>query len=110
MTISQKQLYKANSDKLEDNTNFNMMKSIKEFLGIKTVNEAKRIRENYIELAYLVITTKKSSCEILINYLNTYPLFSSKHQDFLDWYKAYLIKMGGGASGAEQEQEQEQWD
>jgi LAGLIDADG endonuclease len=29
-------------------------------------------------------TTKKLSCDILINYLTNFPLFSSKHQDFLD--------------------------
>ena len=44
MAISQKQLYKANSDKLE-NSNFNFMRSIQEFLDIKTVNEIKRIKE-----------------------------------------------------------------
>lgn len=30
-------------------------------------------------------TTKKLSCHILINYLTNFPLFSSKHLDFLDW-------------------------
>lgn len=30
-------------------------------------------------------TTKDLSCDILINYLTNFPLFSSKHQDFLDW-------------------------
>lgn len=93
MTISQKQLYKVDSDKLNDNSNFNFMKSIQEFLDIKTVNEIKRIKENYIETAYIVKAIKKSSCETLINYLDNYPLFSSKHQDFLDWHKAYLIKI-----------------
>ena len=93
MALSQKELYKANSDKLNDNSNFNFMKSIQEFLGIKTVNEIKRIKENYVERAYVVKTIKNSSCEALINYLNNYPLFSSKHQDFLAWHKAYLIKI-----------------
>lgn len=84
MSISQKQLYKANSDKLKYNSNFNFMESIKSFLDVKTVNEIKRIKKNYIEAAYLVKVLKKSSCEALINYLNNYPLFSSKYQDFLD--------------------------
>jgi predicted HAD superfamily Cof-like phosphohydrolase len=63
MVISQKQLYKANSDKLKNNSNLNIMKSIQKFLDIKTVNEIKRIKpralalrvgfafENYIETA-----------------------------------------------------------
>src|SRR5262249_985395 len=84
MAISQKQLYKANSDKLNYNSNFNFMVSIQKFLDITTLNEIKRIKENYVELAYVVKTVKKSSCDILINYLNNFPLFSSKHQDFLD--------------------------
>ena len=37
-----------------------------------------------MELAYEVRTTKKLSCDILINYLTNFPLFSSKHLDFLD--------------------------
>jgi hypothetical protein len=40
-----------------------------------------------------VKTSKKASCEILINYLSTYPLFSSKHQDFLSWYEFHTIRM-----------------
>ena len=69
------------------------MNKIKEFLDVKTVNEIKRIKQDYIEEAYVVRTNKKSSCEILIDYLKVYPLFSSKHQDFLDWSKAYRIKV-----------------
>ena len=96
MTLSQKQIYSA---KLEtslaekDNSNFYFMEKIKEFLDVKTVNKIKRIKQDYIEEAYVVRTNKKSSCEILIDYLKVYPLFSSKHQDFLDWSKAYHIKV-----------------
>lgn len=94
MAISQKTLYKANSDlSKEDNSNLNIMEKIREFLDVKNVNNIKRIKENYTELSYSVRTTKKSSCEILINYLNAYPLFSSKHQDFLDWSKAHHIRI-----------------
>ena len=94
MAISQKNLYKANADLSEkDNSNLYIMEKIREFLDVKNVNQIKRIRGGYIELAYSVRTTKKSSCEILINYLNAYPLFSSKHQDFLDWSKAHNIRI-----------------
>jgi hypothetical protein len=85
MRISQKRLYKSNSDIPEDkNSNLHIMEKIREFLDVKNVNEIKRTKENYVELAYEVRTTKKLSCDILINYLTTYPLFSSKQQDFLD--------------------------
>ena len=96
MTLSQKQLYKAELETglaKKDNSNFYYMKKIQEFLDVKIVNEIKRIKQDYIEEAYIVRTNKKSSCEILINYLKVYPLFSSKHQDFLDWSKAYHIKI-----------------
>nr|YP_010029646.1 hypothetical protein J2C28_mgp10 [Beauveria lii]QOU11087.1 hypothetical protein [Beauveria lii] len=95
MTISQKQVY--NVDRLDllkkNNSNLDFMKQIQEFLEVKTVNEIKRIKKLYVEEAYIVRTNKKASCDILINYLKTYPLFSSKHQDFLDWSKAYHIKI-----------------
>jgi LAGLIDADG endonuclease len=85
MRVSQKQLYKVTSDiPLESNSNFQIMENIREFLDIKTVNKIKRTRENFVELSYEVRTTKKTSCNLLINYLSVYPLFSSKHQDFLD--------------------------
>ena len=92
MAISQKNLYKANADLSEkDNSNLYIMEKIREFLDVKNVNQIKRIRGGYIELAYSVRTTKKSSCEILINYLNAYPLFSSKHQYFLDCFVLHLL-------------------
>ena len=85
MRVSQKQLYKNTSDIPKDNnSNLQIMNKIREFLDVKNVSEIKRTKENYVELAYEVRTTKKSSCDLLINYLSVYPLFSSKHQDFLD--------------------------
>jgi hypothetical protein len=94
MRISQKQLYKITSDiPLENNSNFQIMKKMREFLGVKTVNEIKRTRDNFVELSYEVRTTKKTSCNLLINYLSVYPLFSSKHQDFLDWREFHRIRL-----------------
>lgn len=78
-------MYKITSDiPKENNSNFQIMEKIREFLDVKNVNEIKRIKDKYVELSYEVRTTKKTSCDILIDYLSTYPLFSSKHQDFLD--------------------------
>lgn len=56
MTISQKQIY----NNLEKNkSNLNFMKEIQEFLEVKTVNEIKRIKKDYIEEAYVIRTYKK---------------------------------------------------
>lgn len=94
MRISQKQMYKITSDiPKENNSNFQIMEKIREFLDVKNVNEIKRIKDKYIELSYEVRTTKKTSCDILIDYLSTYPLFSSKHQDFLDWREFHHIRL-----------------
>ena len=94
MRISQKQMYKITSDiPKENNSNFQIMEKIREFLDVKNVNEIKRIKDKYVELSYEVRTTKKTSCDILIDYLSTYPLFSSKHQDFLDWREFHHIRL-----------------
>lgn len=98
MRISQNQMYKTTSGTLPvdvavNNSNFPIMEKIREFLDVKTVTEIKRIKKDYVELAYEVRTTKKTSCDLLINYLSAYPLFSSKHQDFLDWREIHRIRL-----------------
>ena len=82
MRVSQKQSYKPTIS--EDNSNFYIMEKIRDFLDVKVVTKIQRNKPNYIELAYEVRTTKKSSCDLLINYLTKFPLFSSKHLDYLD--------------------------
>lgn len=84
MRVSQKQSYKSTTTISKNNSNFYIMDKIREFLDVKNVTEIQRNKSNYIELAYEVRTTKKLSCDILINYLTNFPLFSSKHLDFLD--------------------------
>lgn len=85
MRISQKALYSKNSDMPEENhSNRQIMEKIGEFLDVKSISEIVRTREKYVETSYEVRTSKKSSSEKLMNYLHEYPLFSSKHQDFLD--------------------------
>lgn len=74
---------KSDDKPTENNSNLGIMDKIRDFLGVKNVSEIKRIKENYIETSYEVRTSKISSSEILIDYLSKYPLFSSKHQDYL---------------------------
>lgn len=94
MRISQKRQYKLNTEISKDkNTNLYIMEKIREYLDVKIVTEIKRDKEYYTELAYEVRTVKKRSCDILINYLTIYPLFSSKHQDYLDWKLAHKIRI-----------------
>jgi hypothetical protein len=94
MRISQKRLYSNNSKILgKNNSNLFIMEKIKQLLNIKKVTEIKRIKENYIELSYEIRTSKKTSCDILTNYLSTYPLFSSKYQDYLSWCEFNKIRI-----------------
>ncbi len=92
MRISQNQTYKTISDPSK-NSNLQIMEKIREFLDVKNINEIKRTRKSFIELSYEVRTTKKNSCDLLIKYLSIYPLFSSKHQDFLDWREFHRIRL-----------------
>lgn len=94
MRISQKALYSQNSDILkENNSNRPIMEKIREFLDVKSVSEIRRTREKYVETSYEVRTSRKTSSEKLINYLSIYPLFSSKHQDFLTWVEIHKIRL-----------------
>jgi len=77
------------------------MEKIRSFLLVKSVTEIKRDRGYYIELAYEVRTLKKESCDLLIKYLTTYPLFSSKHQDYLDWKAAHKMRLDKSYSSIE---------
>ena len=94
MRITQKRVYgKICNDICEKNSNYHIMNLIREFLDVKSVNEIKRIQKQYLELSYEIRTSKKSSNEKLIAYLSKYPLFSSKHQDYLSWCEIHKIRL-----------------
>lgn len=94
MRVSQKQIYKITCDLWKENhSNLQIMEKIREFFEVKNVSVIKRTKKDYVELAYEVRTTKKSSCDLLIKYLSIYPLKSSKHQDFLDWQEFHRIRL-----------------
>nr|YP_010119096.1 LAGLIDADG endonuclease domain-containing protein [Erysiphe necator]QQY98209.1 LAGLIDADG endonuclease domain-containing protein [Erysiphe necator] len=94
MRVSQKQSYKNTSYiSEENNSNFLIMEKIREYLDVKTVTKINRTKEKYVELSYEVRTNKKTSCDLLIKYLSVYPLFSSKHLDFLDWREFHRIRL-----------------
>lgn len=61
-----------------------IMQNIAEFLKTKLRNRV--FGEKYSQ--FLINTSSIESNKILINYLNTYPLLSSKYLDYKDWEKA----------------------
>nr|YP_009710745.1 LAGLIDADG endonuclease type 1 [Amanita thiersii]QFZ98693.1 LAGLIDADG endonuclease type 1 [Amanita thiersii] len=84
MRITQRQTYHK-IDLVFSNSYFYIMDEIKKFLLVSNITIINRDKINYIESAYEIRTVKRESCSILIRYLNNYPLFSSKHLDFLAW-------------------------
>lgn len=50
-----------------------------------------RNRTNYKNSYYIIRVENQKSTKILIDYLDKFPLFSSKYLDYLDWKKAFLI-------------------
>ena len=108
MRLSQRQEYpirdyELNLKNVKNNVNyeynkiefsyFDVMTKIKTFLSVRNVRIIKRIRSmNYLELGYEIRTSKLNSNEILINYLNKYPLYTSKYLDYLCWKDIYDLK------------------
>lgn len=94
MRISQKVAYGKNTkEPTEISTNFHIMEKIRDFLDVKIVTVVERSRKNFVEKAFEVRTAKKTSSENLINYLSAYPLFSSKHQDYLAWCEIHDLRI-----------------
>jgi LAGLIDADG endonuclease len=93
MRVTQKQSYKSTTTISKNQSNFYIMDKIREFLDVKKVTEIKRNKPNYMELAYEVRTTKNLSCDILINYLTNFPLFSSKQLDFVALSEVHHIRI-----------------
>jgi hypothetical protein len=73
---------------------FLIMDKIRVFLSVNNLRIINRKRKNnFIELGYEIRTSKKESNKILINYLDNYPLYSSKFLDFINWKKIYEMKI-----------------
>jgi LAGLIDADG endonuclease/Cytochrome C and Quinol oxidase polypeptide I len=70
----------------------NIMLSLAQFLHIK-VN--KRVQKKTNNEYWRIVSTSKLSLNILINYLSTNTLLSSKYLDYKDWKKAALLFISG---------------
>ena len=75
MRISQRRVYPKENSKY-DNSYLFLMDTIKTLFSVSKIKEITRVKEKYTELAYEIRTTKRSSCELVIDYLSNYPLFS----------------------------------
>lgn len=89
------------TQKKDSSLNYNFMLDIANYLNVN-LNENKRNKNiinknnniNYIftEYNYLINVRSINSSLILINYLNKYPIYSSKYLDYKDWLKLFNIK------------------
>ena len=65
------------------------MLNIQSFFGITT---DLRISKHNIDKTYWIIeVTSLNKLNLLIQYLNNYPLLTAKLNDFDDWYKVYQL-------------------
>ena len=65
-----------------------ILSQICSFLNVKL---AIRDRLNHKNPIYIIRVENKASVQILIDYLNKYPLLSSKRMDFKDWEKSFSL-------------------
>jgi LAGLIDADG DNA endonuclease family protein len=113
MQLSQRQIYSRRNNQVSlDQKNFTeeyikraqsaendysyvkIMNEIMRYLNVSNLRTINRIRtKEYTELGYEIRTLKIESNKILINYLDKYPLFSSKYLDYLDWKDIFEMKI-----------------
>jgi len=76
-------------DPTTNENNFEFLTQISSFLNCKLLTRTQKSTNNTY---YILTGSSKVSLNIIINYFNKYPLFSSKYLDYKDWAKvAYLI-------------------
>lgn len=76
-------------DPTTNDSYFDILNQICLFLNCKLLTRTQKSTNNTY---YTLTASSKVSLDIIINYFNKYPLFSSKYLDYKDWEKvAYLI-------------------
>ena len=76
-------------DPITNDSYFYILNQISLFLNCKLLTRTQKSTNNTY---YTFTASSKVSLNIIINYFNKYPLYSSKHLDYKDWEKvAYMI-------------------
>nr|QID02895.1 hypothetical protein [Orbilia oligospora] len=76
-------------DPVTNDSYFDILNQISLFLNCNLLTRTQKSTNN---IYYTLAASSKVSLDIIINYFNKYPLFSSKYLDYKDWEKvAYLI-------------------
>ena len=69
------------SDLITNDSYFDILNQICSFLNCKLLTRTQKSTNNK---HYILTASSKTSINIIINYLNKYPLFSSKYLDYKD--------------------------
>lgn len=75
-------------DPITNESYLNVLTDVANLLNCKVLTRKQKSTNNEY---YTLAASNKQSINNIINYLNKYPLFSSKHLDYLDWKKVALL-------------------
>lgn len=75
-------------DPITNNNYFNVLTDISTFLNCALLTRKQKSTGNEY---YTLTASSKRSLDIIVNYLDKYPLFSSKYLDYKDWKEIVLL-------------------
>jgi hypothetical protein len=75
-------------DPITNNSYFNVLTDISNFLNCSLLTRKQKSTGNEY---YTLTASSKMSLDVIINYLDKYPLFSSKYLDYKDWKEIALL-------------------
>lgn len=82
--LEQRQIFPYNNQSYKD-----IMYKIQSFFGITT--DLKISKHNIDKIYWLIEITSLTKLNFLVQYLNNFPLFTAKRNDFEDWLKVYRL-------------------
>jgi hypothetical protein len=75
-------------DPVTNNSYLKILTSIAEFLNCKLLTRKQKSTGNEY---YIITASSRLSIDIIVKYLDKYPLFSSKYLDYKDWKEIVLL-------------------
>jgi len=75
-------------DPITNNSYFNVLIDISNFLNCTLLTRKQKSTGNEY---YTLTASSKFSLDVIVNYLDKYPLFSSKYLDYKDWKEIVLL-------------------
>ena len=81
-----RQFYHRSTTKIISTNYFDILSIIANYLGVNVYNRA-RILNNSKTYQYIIVAGSKKSQKFLRYYLDQFPLYSSKYNDYKDWCK-----------------------